>query len=78
MNDGSYDGRQAVRPVLIGGAWQPATSSEIFQAYNPATGQKLPEIYPVSAWPDLEKALAESRRIGQEVASVSPEKGPGS
>lgn len=74
MNDSSYDGHQAVRPVLIGGAWQPAASSETFQAYNPATGQKLPEIYPVSDWDDLEKALAESQRVRLELASTPPEK----
>ncbi|MCR4397154.1 MAG: aldehyde dehydrogenase family protein, partial [Candidatus Saccharicenans sp.] len=74
MNDGSYDSGLASFPVLIGGRWQPASGGQTFQAYNPATGQKLPEIYPVSDWDDLEKALVESQRVRLELASTSPEK----
>ncbi|MGB9906087.1 MAG: aldehyde dehydrogenase family protein [Candidatus Saccharicenans sp.] len=74
MNDCSYDSRPASFPVLIGGRWQPSSGGETFQAYNPATGQKLPEIYPVSDWDDLEKALAESQRVRLELASTPPEK----
>ncbi|MBC7350072.1 MAG: aldehyde dehydrogenase family protein [Candidatus Aminicenantes bacterium] len=74
MNDGSYDSGPGTFPVLIGGRWQPARSHQTFQAYNPATGQKLPEFYPVSDWEDLEKALAESQRVQLEVAGALPEK----
>lgn len=74
MHHGLSDKEQAVFPVLIGGRWQPASSHQTFQAYNPATGQKLPEIYPVSDWEDLERALTESQKIQLEVAAASPEK----
>jgi len=74
MNGSSYDGLQAARPVLIGGNWQPASLAGTFQAYNPATGERLPDIYPVSDWLDLEKALTESLRITRQVASAPPEK----
>lgn len=45
-------------PVLIGGQWRAASSSGTFKARNPATGETLPDEYPVSAWADCDAALA--------------------
>lgn len=48
----------AVHPVLIGGKWQvSAAQSEPFHAVNPATGEKLPDLYPVSPTAELEACL---------------------
>ncbi len=74
MNGHSYDGKPEVHPVLIGGRWQPASLASAFQAYNPASGERLPEVYPISSWEDLEKALSESLKIKLELARTSPEK----
>ncbi len=46
-----------VEPVLIDGAWRAAARSGTFQAQNPATGELLPDIFPVSTWEDCEHAL---------------------
>jgi NADP-dependent aldehyde dehydrogenase len=48
----------ALQPVLIAGQWRPARASGAFRAENPATGEPLPEEYPVSTWEDCEVALA--------------------
>ncbi|MDI6699310.1 MAG: aldehyde dehydrogenase (NADP(+)) [Candidatus Saccharicenans sp.] len=74
MNEFSYDNQKPVFPVLIGGCWQPASLSDTFRAFNPATAEKLPEVYPVSGWEDLEKALTESSKIKLQLASTSPDK----
>lgn len=47
----------AVRPVLLEGAWRPAQSTSAFSAENPATGERLPDDYPVSSWADCDAAL---------------------
>lgn len=62
------------KPVLIGGQFREACYRETFQAYNPATGEALPDTYPVSDWPDLERALEESERVRFEIAACGPEK----
>ncbi len=47
----------ALQPVLIAGQWRPAQSTGSFHAENPATGERLPEDYPTSAWADCDAAL---------------------
>lgn len=47
----------SVQPVLINGQWRASAQGGSFQAVNPATGEKLPETYPVSAWDDIDAAL---------------------
>jgi len=66
--------KENVYPVLLGGQFRQANYRETFQAYNPATGELLPETYPVSEWPDLEYALEESHRLRLELASCPPER----
>ena len=45
-------------PVLIGGAWQASQAVGTVQAFNPATGEALPETYPVSGSQDVQAALS--------------------
>ncbi len=73
MSSGKFN-NESPRPILIGGKFCAACYKETFQAYNPATGEKLPEVYPVSEWPDLERALEESRKVKLELAQCHPEK----
>ena len=49
-------------PVLIGGKWRTACGTDSFRAENPATRERLPEEYPVSAWNDCEAALEAAAR----------------
>ena len=53
-------------PVLVGGAWRPSKSAGTFQADNPALGQPLAEVYPVSG---REEAL-EMLQAGSEAAAA--------
>jgi NADP-dependent aldehyde dehydrogenase len=53
-------------PVLVGGFWRASKSAGTFQAENPALGQSLPEVYPVSS---REEAL-EAIRAGSDAAEA--------
>jgi NADP-dependent aldehyde dehydrogenase len=58
-----------VQPVLIGGQWSASIASQTFQAVNPSTRETLPEVYPVSPWEEIERALqaaAEAARVVQD------------
>ncbi|MEO7189501.1 MAG: aldehyde dehydrogenase (NADP(+)) [Vicinamibacterales bacterium] len=47
------------RPVLVAGVWRPSLhSSQSFQALNPATGDLLPDVYPVSTLEDVNDACS--------------------
>lgn len=52
----------AVHPVLIDGAWRAAQATGAFQADQPATGDKLPDQYPISTWADVDAALSAASR----------------
>jgi NADP-dependent aldehyde dehydrogenase len=47
----------AVQKVLIDGAWVESKGRETFQAVNPQTGKPLDELYPVSPWAEVERAV---------------------
>jgi NADP-dependent aldehyde dehydrogenase len=47
----------ATLPILINGRWRAASATATFHAENPATGEPLPDAYPVSAWADCDEAL---------------------
>lgn len=54
-------------PILISGHWTvPAGAPKTFNAFNPATGEALAAIYPVSPWRDLDEML----RAGSEAAGI--------
>lgn len=44
-------------PILIAGQWRAAKASGTFRAENPATGEILPDEFPVSTWADCDAAL---------------------
>jgi NADP-dependent aldehyde dehydrogenase len=48
----------AEHPVLIDGKWRPSKAASSFYAVNPASGERLPESYPVSTWDDCDAALS--------------------
>ena len=48
----------STQPVLLAGRWQSAKATGTFQADNPATGESLPDVYPISAWSDCDAALS--------------------
>jgi len=45
------------QPILIAGQWRQADARDSFHAVNPATGQPLPDRYPVSSYADCDAAL---------------------
>ncbi len=65
---------RAISPVLINGNWQSASYSSVFQATNPATGEKLPQLFPVSEWADLETALQATTKAQAALATLPPER----
>ena len=43
--------------VLVAGEWRDAKASGEFQVENPATGETLPDAFPISMWADCDAAL---------------------
>jgi NADP-dependent aldehyde dehydrogenase len=60
-------------PVLIAGQWRPAQASGLFHAENPATGEPLPDEFPISTWADCDAALAAASQAAPEMRSAPPE-----
>ncbi|HUD48508.1 MAG TPA: aldehyde dehydrogenase family protein [Candidatus Baltobacteraceae bacterium] len=60
-------------PVLIAGQWRAAKSGGTFHAENPATGETLPDEFPVSAWADCDAALSAAAQAAIELRSAPPE-----
>ena len=60
--------------VLIGGRWRDAAAGAWFAASNPATGEKLPGEFPVSAWPDVEEALDAAEGTFEQLEALPREK----
>lgn len=61
-------------PTLIGGAWRDARpGTATISARNPATGEFLPDSYPVSTWTELEAAIHASHEAKTELRSQTPE-----
>jgi NADP-dependent aldehyde dehydrogenase len=60
--------------VWVGGEWRDADAASVFQAENPATGQKLEARFPVSRWSDCDKALAAAHEAAHAMEVVPPEK----
>ena len=66
-----------VEPVLIDGDWRAASASEAsapdtFRAVDPATGEPLPPIFPVSGMADVEAALDAGSAAVRELRDVPP------
>ena len=58
--------------ILLDGQWQPAQLSGQFQAENPATGEPIPDLYPVSTWSDCEIALTAAARTAPLLRHTPP------
>ncbi len=67
-------GQQTPQPVLIAGRWRPAVAQRTFQAENPASGECLPPIYPVSTWDDCEVALAAAAAAARQLRDLPGER----
>jgi alpha-ketoglutaric semialdehyde dehydrogenase len=63
-----------IRPVLIAGEWRPADAIGSFHPQNPATGEALPDEYPVSSWKDCDAALTAAAEAAVVLRSTPPEK----
>ena len=61
------------QPVLIAGQWRAAKAGGTFLAENPATGEKLPDEFPISAWADCDAALAAAAGAAIILRTTSPE-----
>jgi 2,5-dioxopentanoate dehydrogenase len=61
-------------PVLIAGQWRPAKATGTFRAENPATGEALPDEYPVSGWEDVDAALTAASAAMPEMRATPPER----
>lgn len=59
-------------PVLIGGAWRPAAAQGTFRAADPATGQPLPAVYPISGRADLLAALEAGAGAADQLRTADP------
>jgi NADP-dependent aldehyde dehydrogenase len=63
----------AIEPVLINGQWRQAShKAGTFHAVNPATGQSLPEEFPISDWSDCDAVLAAAATAFAEMATLPP------
>ncbi|TSC59446.1 MAG: NADP-dependent aldehyde dehydrogenase [Candidatus Peregrinibacteria bacterium Greene0416_62] len=64
--------QKTIRPVLIGGDWQPSRGTSSFQAVNPATRKPIGDFFAVSPWPEIEQALDAAEAAAVEMRSVPP------
>lgn len=53
-------------PVLINGQWVRSQGTTSFQAFNPATEQPLPGVFPVSPWSEISAALDSAAAVSQQ------------
>lgn len=61
----------ALAPVLLAGEWRsPRGAVGSFRAVNPATGEALPDLFPVSSWQEVEQALAAAEQAFDELRQV--------
>ncbi len=59
--------------VLIAGQWRVARATGTFRAENPAAGEALADEYPVSAWEDVDAALAAASDALATLRATPPE-----
>lgn len=62
----------AAEPILIAGSWSPATVVSTYRAIDPSSGHVRAEVWPVSGWADVDKALAAAHAAAHELATVAP------
>lgn len=59
--------------VLIGGRWRPGAAQEYFQARNPRTTERLPDLFPISSWSDCDEALEAAAAAGDVLRNLPGE-----
>jgi 2,5-dioxopentanoate dehydrogenase len=64
---------QKSAPVWIAGKWRQSISAEFFQPENPALGESLPEMYPVSGWEEVREALQAGAAAAEILETTSGE-----
>ena len=64
----------STHPVLLAGRWQSSEFAETFRASNPATGESLADVYPVSTWRDLDTALSAASDAASQLRRLSSDK----
>jgi alpha-ketoglutaric semialdehyde dehydrogenase len=64
----------SLHPVLIAGQWRPAQSTGSFRIDNPATGETIPDEFPISSWADCDAALTAAVAAGVALRATPPEK----
>ncbi|MFM8479218.1 MAG: aldehyde dehydrogenase (NADP(+)) [Planctomycetaceae bacterium] len=57
----------STQPVLINGHWTQSSGSASFKAVNPTTQQPMPQVFPVSPWPEIDSAIAAATAVSQEM-----------
>jgi NADP-dependent aldehyde dehydrogenase len=61
------------QPVLINGQWRAAQAAGTFQAENPAAGELLPDVYPISSWADCDAALTAAAQAATKLRETPAE-----
>lgn len=56
--------------ILVAGSWRTSNATQSFQSANPATGQMLGKLYPVSTWDDCEAALDAASDAAEQLRSM--------
>ncbi len=64
----------ATQQILLAGRWQTATATGTFQVENPASGEQLPDVFPISAWSDCDAALAAAVEAQTVLRRTPPER----
>ena len=60
-------------PILVDGGWRPSQGLETFRALDPATGENIPEEYPVSPWAEVAEAVEAGKKAAMRMAGLGPE-----
>jgi alpha-ketoglutaric semialdehyde dehydrogenase len=63
---------ESSHPILIGGQWRPAHAVGTFRPENPATGEELPDQYPISGWADCNAALEAAAQAAPALRAAAP------
>ncbi|MFM7208130.1 MAG: aldehyde dehydrogenase family protein [Planctomycetaceae bacterium] len=60
----------AAEPILVAGAWRPATVVATYRAIDPATGGDRGTVWPVSDWADIDTALDAAGTAARDLATL--------
>ena len=63
----------STQPILNNGRWRAAQASGAFHAENPATGETLPDAYPISDFTDCDAALEAASHAATALGETPPE-----